>query len=70
MFNPRAGKRRRQGGVEGAQRGDAVALEVEGTQRGEAVALDVEGEGLENERGGVAGSRAMARAGLGDGRVG
>ena len=53
----RAGERRREGGVEGAQRWEAVALEVEG-------------EGLEDERGGVAGVEGDGAVGLGDGRAG
>ena len=53
----RAGERRGEGGVEGAQRGEAVPLEVEG-------------EGLEDERRGVAGVEGDGEVGLGDGRAG
>lgn len=53
----RAGERRGEGGVEGAQRGEAVALEVEG-------------ECLEDERGGVAGVEGDGEVGLGDGGAG
>ena len=52
----RAGERRGEGGVEGAQRGEAVPLEVEG-------------EGLEDERRGVAGVEGDGEVGLGDGRA-
>ena len=53
----RAGERWGEGGVEGAQRGEAVPLEVEG-------------EGLEDERRGVAGVEGDGEVGLGDGRAG
>jgi hypothetical protein len=53
----RAGEQRGEGGVEGAQRREAVALEVEG-------------EGLEDERRGVAGVEGDGEVGLGDGRAG
>jgi hypothetical protein len=53
----RPGERRREGGVEG-------------TQRGEAMALKVEGEGLEDQRRGVARVEGDGEVGLGDGRAG